>query len=175
MILSDKQMARLAQAPNALTMVHTHPSSSAPSLQDLQLMNKLNDDGGGTQLRTDRSVVVGADGSWYEIQLKRPMTPDEQRKVTETYTDYHEMLSSVAASQTDKVIAAALKITNKAGVFTTADGRSIDRDDAKVLAEHAGVDVLAVHQKHYNALSVKLWEIVQSEHADLIAFRHGRN
>lgn len=169
-----------------LFTAHTHPTATAPSLTDIRMQ---------VATRTSKQVILGGDGSWFELTVTDFAKAEAALSKGRQYATYWEaakkgqfrstfdrlkkVASTRAAAKTDAWIAQqtgwALSV-NDAGEkgFRSPDGRwqpktAIGKNGLKQLS---GAAVLKYHNVRFADETPGIWLQVAEKHKDWLTFRY---
>jgi len=158
-----------------LMLMHTHPSSSAPSFDDFYMLYRLTEERG--TLPQPLFGVVGQDGSWYTLSVGR-INSAEASRLRRVHSGLHGSAVAEASRQTSEDAIKALggkvvRHTTLSGGLpaVVATGLSHKTTGEAVLTQYdvvlkAGlgrVDVNSLMDKNYKPLSVGVWEKLAAE------------
>lgn len=171
---------------------HTHPTPTAPSVQDLRMQIRSH---------TEKQIIFGGDGSWFEITItdfdkaekavftgRQYATYWEKEKKGPFHTAFDRDKKAVSTDATKLTDA---WITQQTG-WTPAKAPGVDRPDAPDgfrspdgkewlpkrgsaqtgIGNLTGPQILAYRRQHFADLSPRIWLKLAEKHKDWLTFRY---
>lgn len=143
-----------------IAVAHTHPSSAAPSLQDLKMAVGRYD-----QNQIPKTVVFGKDGSWHELTITEPLSEDDFRLAARVHDREYNGAQDRAVKKTDAWISNQTGWANiSPRTFETPEGRiTFQSSDDPLAKKTFGKDRLMLkHFEHFAQESPEIWKKVSA-------------